>query len=278
MRSAVLWRTVDRILPQLAAGDELIVVDQNEPPLAAPAGPGDARLRLLRLGPPSLTRARNLGIASAANPLIVFLDDDIVPDPDLLAALRGAAAGHPGCIIAGLVDQDDKPEGVASPGTVDLRSGRIETHFARPVSGELPFFPGGLALIPRSALPPQPCFNPDFRGASQGEEIDFSLRVRERGVRIVAAPEARIFHLKVVEGGCRAPEFRQRFWLDHVFNQGLFYGRHGKLLHAGAFLARVKGFVGFHARRPGGGHDAGRVLKAAWLLAEGFAKGLLARL
>ena len=278
LRDAVLWQSVERLLPQLADEDELLVVDQNPAPLAPPPGPADPRLRLIRLPSPSLTRARNAGIAASGNPLIVFLDDDILPDARLLAAFREAAAAHPGCIVTGVGDQEDKPGDVPTPGIVDLRDGRIATNFSRPFSGETPFFPGGLALIPRSALPPQPCFDPDFRGAAQGEEIDFSLRARARGARIVADPAVRILHLKATEGGCRAPEFRRRFWLDHVFNQAIFYGRHGRLLHVAAFLRRLRGFVEFHSRRPGGGHEAGSVLRAAGLVAEGFAKGLLGRL
>lgn len=278
LRDAVLWRSVELLLPQLAAGDELVVVDQNRPPLSPPPGLADPRLRLVRLAVPSLTRARNAGIAATRNPLLVFLDDDIRPDPGLLDAFRAAAAAHPGCLVTGVVDQEDRPGDVPTPGIVDLRDGRIATNFSRPLSGETPFFPGGLVLIPRSVLPPQPCFNPDFRGASQGEEIDFALRSRARGARIVADPAVRILHLKVVEGGCRSPEFRRRFWLDHVFNQALFYGRHGRLVHLAAFLRRQRGFVEFHSRKPGGGHEAGGVLRAAGLAAEGFAKGLLQRL
>lgn len=278
LRDAVLWKSVAGLLPQLADGDEVLVVDQNRPPLRPPPGLADPRVRLIRLDVPSLTRARNAGIAASRNPLLVFLDDDILPDPRLLAAFREAAAANPGRIVTGVVEQEDKPVDVPTPGIVDLRDGRIATNFSRPLSGETPFFPGGLALIPRGALPPRPWFDPDFRGASQGEEIDFSLRVRARGVRIVADPAVRILHLKAAEGGCRSPEFRRRFWLDHVFNQALFYGRHGRLPHVAAFLRRLRGFVEFHSRRPGGGHEAGSVARAAGLVAEGFAKGLLHRL
>jgi GT2 family glycosyltransferase len=167
---------------------------------------------------------------------------------------------------------------VPTPGWIDLRSGEIRTNFSRPVSGEVEFFPGCLNLIPRAALPYPPWFDPDFRGASQGEEIDFGLRAREAGVRIVADPSIRILHLKVVEGGCRAPEFRRRFFLDQCFNQALFYGRHGRLLHAARFLKRLKGFIGFHTRADEGGHDWRAAARALGLLGEGLLKGVLKRL
>ena len=278
MRTDVLWRSVEKVCAQFKPGDEMLIVDQNIPPLEPPDSLTGSPLRLLHLDRPSLTRARNAGIEAARNPDLVFLDDDIVPDPALLDALRRAAGSNPGCIVTGIVDQDDKPEEVPTPGWVNLRTGEIRTNFTRPFSGEADFFPGCLALIPKSALPPRPYFNPSFRGASQGEEIDFSLRMRGRGVRIVADPSIRIFHLKVVEGGCRSPEFRRRFFLDHVFNQGLFYGRHGALLHIEGFLRRLKGFMEFHSRSTGGGHDKALVLRASALMFRGLALGIWLRL
>lgn len=278
MREEVLWGTVERVLAQLGPGDELLVVDQNHPPLRPPAALEGAPLRLIRQDLPSLTRARNAGIAEARNPLLAFLDDDIVPDPELADSLRRAAREHPGCMLTGVVDQDDKPEDVPTPGTVDLDSGAIRTNFSRPLAGEVPFFPGGLNLIPRSVLDGGPRFDPDFRGACQGEEIDFCLRAAARGARIVADPRVRIFHLKAVEGGCRAPAFRRRFFLDHVYNQALFFGRHGRLLSLATFLRRLKGFVEFHTRKPAGGHQAALAARALGLMAEGLAKGLFPRL
>ncbi|MDB5102538.1 MAG: glycosyltransferase [Fibrobacteres bacterium] len=284
MRESVLWASVAALRIQMRAGDELLVIDQNDPPLRAPAGMEGAWLRLCRLDLPSLTRARNLGIRLAAHDRVIFLDDDIIPDPLLLDRLKQVTLERPDAILTGVVDQDDKPEDVPTPGWVNLENGEIRTNFSRPFAGEVPFFPGCLSLVPKSCLPPEPCFCPAFKGASQGEEIDFSLRVRARGVRIHSDPSIRIFHLKVVEGGCRSPEFRQRFFLDQVFNQGLFFGRHGMLLHSPAFLKRVKGFIGFHTRSgkpPAGGasasHAPGMVVAALYRLASGLLTGLFYR-
>lgn len=274
MRSAVLWKTVSDLRGQLREGDELLVVDQNRPPLQPPADLAGPWLRLCRLAVPSLTRARNLGIDLARHEHVVFLDDDIVPDGGLLERFRSAALEHPGCIVTGRVEQDDAPEDIPTPGTVDLDTGEIRTNFSRPVAGEIPFFPGGLFLAPKECLPSRPYFCPDFRGASQGEEIDFAMRARARGVRIHADPRIRIFHLKAVEGGCRSPEFRRRFFLDNVHNQSLFFGRHGSLLRLRGFLWRIKGFIGFHTRRTGGGHSPREVAAALGTLALGLAAGI----
>lgn len=273
MREKVLWDSVAALRSQFLEGDELLVVDQNRPPLRAPADLEGPWLRLCTLDRPSLTRARNLGIALARHDRVIFLDDDIIPDPDLIGRLKQFTLEHPDRILTGVVDQDDKPEDVPSPGYVNLKNGEIRTNFSRPLSGEVPFFPGCLFLVPKSCLPPEPWFCPAFKGASQGEEIDFSLRVRSRGVKIHSDPSIRIFHLKVVEGGCRSPEFRLRFFLDQVFNQSLFFGRHGRPTGLPAFAGRMKGFIEFHSRRPGSYSHSPWL--ATWALAR-MGSGLLA--
>ena len=273
MRTQVLWNSLEALRPQLQEGDEVLVIDQNHPPLQPPPALIGAWLRFCRLEKPSLTKARNLGLELASNAQVLFLDDDIIPNPDLLDRFKAAAREFPGWILTGTVDQEDKPADVPSPGKVDLRTGEIRTNFSRPISGETPFFPGGLVFIPKSSLPPPPWYCPAFKGAAQGEEIDFALRARARGVKIRSVPGARIYHLRVVEGGCRAPEFRRRFFLDHVFNQSLFFGRHGEKPFILRFLRRLKGFVEFHTRVPGG-HDRAMVLRAGLETANGLARGI----
>ena len=277
MRDKVLWDSAAALRGQMRPGDELLVIDQNVPRLRIPAGMEGDWLRLVGSDVPSLTRARNLGISLAVHDRILFLDDDIIPDPGLLDRIKQVTLDHPDRILTGIVDQNDKPWDVPTPGWIDLDTGEIRTNFSRPISGEVPFFPGCLWLVPRACLPPEPYFCPAFKGASQGEEIDFSLRVRSRGVRIHSDPSIRIFHLKAEEGGCRSPEFRQRFFLDSVFNQSLFFGRHGNLSRSPAFLKRLKGFVEFHSRRGGGSHSARVVAAALARIARGLIRGIAYR-
>lgn len=279
MRNQALWNTVSDLLLQMETEDELILVDQNTPPLVPPADMRNVRFRLIHQSTPSLTKARNLGIAAARWDRIVFLDDDIVPDPLLLANFKQLADENPNCVLTGIVDQEDKVESIPTPGFVDLKTGEIRTNFTRACTGDVAFFPGGLVLIPRACLPAPPFFCASFRGASQGEEIDFALRIRAAGQRIVADPRIRIFHLKVVEGGCRAPHFRKHFFLDHVYNQGLFFGRQGQLFSLPSCLFRLKNFLEFHTRIPGKRmHTLSLAALATAYLAIGLVTGVAQRI
>ena len=66
---------------------EVVVVDDgSEPPLAAPATP--LRIRVVRQERRGfgLARARNAGARAAAHDILVFLDGDVIPEAELLAA------------------------------------------------------------------------------------------------------------------------------------------------------------------------------------------------
>lgn len=278
MREKVLWETVVELQSQLRGADEILLIDQNVPPLQIPSTLGRPWPKLIHLKTPSLTKARNLGIQKAEHAVLVFLDDDILPDPELLNNIKQACLERPNVILTGVVDQADKSNSIPTPGTLNLKTGEIKTNFSRPFAGEIPFFPGGLAIIPRSCLPPPPYFCPAFKGASQGEEIDFALRIKARGKQIFSDPTIRIFHLKILEGGCRSPQFKNRFFKDQVFNEALFFGRHGMLSSTPAFIKRMKGFIEFYSRNPSkNSHRLRTVFLAFTQLVVGYFTGILNR-
>ena len=58
-------------------------------------------LRLVEQPAGGAARARNAGAAAASAPLLLFLDDDVVPAPGLVAAHVRAQARAPGCVAMG---------------------------------------------------------------------------------------------------------------------------------------------------------------------------------
>ena len=97
-------RLIDRLLPQLAAGDEILLIDTGST--------DGTRERLAELnnpairsvyydGPGSWAEMRNFGVRHAAGDTIAFLDDDCLPDPDWVA--RGKAALGDADAVGGMV-------------------------------------------------------------------------------------------------------------------------------------------------------------------------------
>ena len=62
---------------------------------------GAGRLMWIRLSEPSVTGAMNLGLLQASMPVVLFLDDDIEPGPELITQHRTAHSLGRGDLVAG---------------------------------------------------------------------------------------------------------------------------------------------------------------------------------
>lgn len=81
---------------------ELLIVDNgSHSPVVAPSWPRPFSVRVIAEPRPGLFYARLAAMAAAAGSLLVFIDDDTVPDPDCIGALYAAFATDPRLAVAG---------------------------------------------------------------------------------------------------------------------------------------------------------------------------------
>lgn len=202
-----LLRAIASILSQTSPPLELIVVDQsgNEDSRTAAeamlAGRPDISVTYLRrpdLG--GLTAAKNVAVDVAKSEALLFIDDDVILDPNFLAEIARAYE------IGGL----DGVGGVFHP---DEMRGRWQQRFAelfragpfrddrlvlQYASGERPalhptwLLSGGLSSC-RSYVFERFRFNEALRGASHMEDIDFYSRA-STVFKFALAPRARAIH------------------------------------------------------------------------------------
>lgn len=197
MRGAIVLDTIRalRVLDPCPA--EIIVVDQTpEHPddvalaLAAEAAAGNVRWEILST--PSIPAAMNRGIELARSPRVLFLDDDILPDPALLAAHNTAAQDAK--LVAGQVLQPGQ-----RPRSASDRFG-----FDQQAPARIKEFMGGNFCIDRAAAYALGGFDEHFEGAAYRFEAEFAARYTAIFGDIVFRPEARIYHLAIPTGGTRA--------------------------------------------------------------------------
>lgn len=136
--------------------------------------------------------ARNRGVAEARAPLIVFIDDDVVPDPALLAAHLAAHAGRDDLVAIGpLLPPPDfrlNAWGAWEERTLcrqydGITAGRWKATYRQ-------FYTGNASLLRRHILEAGG-FDVAFRRA---EDVELAQRLRERGVEFALLPEARGWH------------------------------------------------------------------------------------
>lgn len=200
-REAVLLNTIYELLALLHDGDEILIVDQTEhhsietqEELKTLAVKRD--IRLFRLVYPSITRAMNTALMQAKSDRVLFLDDDIVPDKELIRAHKAAGNEYPDCIVAGRVLQP-------------WHKGRAdESHkkflFNSLERSEIRSFMAGNVSIPRVRAIEVGGFDTNFVRVAYHFEAEFSDRWTQSGGRIIYEPTALIHHLRAKGGGTRS--------------------------------------------------------------------------
>ncbi|HEX2060532.1 MAG TPA: glycosyltransferase [Thermoanaerobaculia bacterium] len=200
-RGAILVDTLARLLP--LGADAVIVVDQT------PAHPPDVETRLaswaasgaiawIRLEQPSIPKAMNRALETARTDLVLFLDDDIEPDPALVREHVAAHADPSVWAVAGQVLQ---------PGEVPVPAERTNDDLGFRFNSDTPAFitnvmAGNLSVKRERALSIGG-FDENFIGVAYRFESDFALRLVGAGGRIRFEPRASIRHLQLPTGGTR---------------------------------------------------------------------------
>src|SRR5258706_1936610 len=87
-RGTILAETIERLLVLEPKADEIVIVDQtpaDPPEIAAKleAWSRGGKIRWERLEKPSVPAAMNHALRVARQPIVLFLDDDLIPEPSL---------------------------------------------------------------------------------------------------------------------------------------------------------------------------------------------------
>jgi glycosyltransferase involved in cell wall biosynthesis len=246
----VLIDTIVSLLNLEQRAGEILVIDQTLDHSAATEGrlrkwDQSGEIRWLRLQQPSIPQAMNLGLLSASFDIVLFVDDDIVPYPGLVAAHVDAhARGHR--LVAGRVLQpwDDDVAGASWSAK----------RFASSESRDIEEFMGGNFSVRRKEAIGAGGFDENFVRVAYNFEREFADRWRSRGGRVQFVPLAAIRHLKAGAGGTRSFGDHLRTILP-AHSVGSYY----YLLRSKRATGRVREFLGrplrsiatrHHLRRP----------------------------
>lgn len=177
---------------------EVICVDN-----ASPDGAGDlvaARFPAVRLlrQPVNLGFAGgvNVGIANATGDLLVLVNQDCVPGPGWLDALRAGLAGNPGAGIAGALLYNETGD-LNHAGAFVRRSDAVGAHttvLASPDPFTADYVTGALFAILRTTHSRVGDFDEGFYPGYY-EESDYCYRARRLGIETILVPGATAIHL-----------------------------------------------------------------------------------
>jgi glycosyltransferase involved in cell wall biosynthesis len=144
-------------------------------------------LRIVRQAPSGLAAAKNLGIFMSRAPILLFLDDDDVADPGLLAAHLATHLRYPDATVAVLGFTDLDPTVASLP--------LMRLSFRE--------FWGGRSSCKRSLLTQHGIFNPAFRFGC--EDVELGWRLNASGLQVMYEPAARATMIRAMSFGdfCR---------------------------------------------------------------------------
>jgi GT2 family glycosyltransferase len=200
-RNSVLIATIRHLLDLDPKPAEILVLDQTEKHQEAVESTlreweVAGAIRLIRLAEPSIPRAMNRGLCEAGQDVVLFIDDDIVPESGLLQRHLRALERTGAALVAGRVVQPwhegkdfSEHEGF---------------HFASMQAGWIGEFMGGNFTVRREIALRLGGFDEQFVSVAYNFEAEFAYRLSRAGHRIFYEPAACVHHLRVSGGGTRA--------------------------------------------------------------------------
>jgi len=221
-REQSLKNCLDTVFCQTRQPNEIIIVDDgdlNEDKIVALVECNQIVCRYLKKDIPGLPASRNLGIEHAQGDIVLFLDDDVVLDPDYVAG------------VMEIYETDPKRQigGVTGALKVSYRPGVLPFLRFFGLDGLKPgaILPSGYGVLVREGEFDQPIevqwlsgcnmsyrhevldefrFDQRLGTYGWGEDRDFSFRVSHR-YKLVATPKARLVHLEDSAGRIDARRF-----------------------------------------------------------------------
>ncbi|MCP5421019.1 MAG: glycosyltransferase family 2 protein [Gammaproteobacteria bacterium] len=201
-RERVLVDTVRALLQLSPPVGEILLVDQTERHESATQQVlqtwADAgRIGWLRLATPSIPVAMNRGLLAARGEFVLFLDDDIIPEPELVSAHIDAHRQTHAGLVAGRIIQTWEED-------LDFAArDELGFHFAGLRARWIDEFMGGNFSVRRDTAIALGGFDENFVRVAYRFEAEFADRWLQTGHRIYFAPRACIHHLKAISGGTR---------------------------------------------------------------------------
>ena len=239
-RADILEKTISFLLKQTYLDYEIIIIDQSSCPDTKKFEKNSDIIKYTHIKEKGVSNARNVGIKKSKGDIILFLDDDIIPDNDLiLHHVQGYRDKKVGCVAGRAIEEPDVLTNTNITGCTVALSGRVLRNFRSVSRRYIHAALGANMSFLKEAIDKTGLFDTRFIGSSQFEEADYCYRLRKSGYSILYEPEALVNHLRIQTGGCRLDEPFQEIYC-RLRNTVLFYAKNmNRLLLPFVFFVHI---------------------------------------
>src|SRR6185295_13765199 len=172
-RPEAIYNLLRHLEHQTTPPFEIVVVDQSaapDPRVEAYAA-GNPLVRYHRIPVRGLPNARNVGVGLAKGDAVLFLDDDSIPDPELV---RWHAEAYAEAEVSGVGGQvrGGYDSGGSAIGTFREADGKVVRNFGASKRCAVDHLPGGNMSFRREVFGKVGGFDVQYGGSAIGEETD----------------------------------------------------------------------------------------------------------
>jgi len=215
-REQVLVDAITYLLALHVTPGQILVIDQtleHEPRTwqMLNAWIGQGVVQRITFSPPSIPHAMNQGLLHASTAYVLYLDDDIIPDKNLITAFVAAlneVSDSVSCLVGQIIQPDQNVISFDSwrhswfPFNSDRRQSINDV-----MAGNL--------CVRRATAIRVGGFDENFKGSAHNFESEFARRMLQNGEKILFEPSASIRHLRAERGGTRAKGHHLTTWRPH---------------------------------------------------------------
>lgn len=193
--------TLEYLLDLSPAADEVLVIDQTahheeETERRLQEFESSGIVRWIKLQKPSITGAMNMGLMQALHDIVLFLDDDIIPHPNLINAHRKAHETGFNIVAGQVLQPGEEPIPESAP--------LIPFRFNSSKRGFITEFIGCNFSVNRNVAISLGGFDENFVHVAYRYEAEFADRASTLAEKIRFEPTASVRHLKSSRGGTRS--------------------------------------------------------------------------
>ena len=208
-RAKTALDTLAKLESQTSDRFEVLVVDQSD---RIDAGlknyrSGKYGYRYIHEEIKNLPNARNIGARQATGDILIFIDDDVVPNDDYVSSYRKIFAKNPGyTVIGGKIREENSRIMINAPTITGGRIscyGKTRKNFMADTPGECDWVVGCNFAVRRKWFLDVGGFDTNYIGNAILEDTDFCFNIKTRGGVVMYFPDPSLHHLREPSGGTR---------------------------------------------------------------------------